>query len=228
MPKRYGIKDKDLVVSHIITLVMTGRLRGGDRIDRNEIAGDLGLSRVPVQEAVVQLEHDGILCTRYHRGAYVEPFDEAAVREHHELYGVLTGIASARAAADPAPRILPQLSNALQSMRTAKDAKAFHQASVIYRRTINKAYAGPRLRAAIRGSLSFAPAEFWIAHPRAKSDFLPGFEDETAAIERHDAAAARELCARRGGEMAAVMLTELRRRGVLTGVQTPSDSANSP
>jgi len=75
MPKKYGVKEKDLVVSHVVNLVLTGKLRSGDRVDRNEIANDLGLSRVPIQEAVVQLEHDGILSTQYHRGAYVERFD---------------------------------------------------------------------------------------------------------------------------------------------------------
>ena len=103
MPKRYGVKEKDQVVSHVINLVLTGKLRSGDRVDRNEIAHELGLSRVPIQEAVVQLEHDGILSTRYHRGAFVERFDESVVLEHHELYGMLNGIASARAAADPRP-----------------------------------------------------------------------------------------------------------------------------
>ena len=104
MPKKYGVKEKDLVVSHVVNLVLTGKLRSGDRVDRNEIAQELGLSRVPIQEAVVQLEHDGILSTQYHRGAYVERFDESVVREHHELYGMLSGLASARAAVDGLPR----------------------------------------------------------------------------------------------------------------------------
>jgi DNA-binding GntR family transcriptional regulator len=65
-------------------------------VDRNEIAEELGLSRVPVHEAVVQLERDGVLSTRYRRGAFVERFDEMVMLENHELYGVLNGIASAR------------------------------------------------------------------------------------------------------------------------------------
>ena len=109
MPKKYGVKEKDLVVSHVVNLVLTGKLRSGDRLDRNEIAEQLGLSRVPVQEAVVQLEHDGVLSTRYHRGAFVERFDADSVLENHELYGVLNGIASARAAANPSPRLLHRL-----------------------------------------------------------------------------------------------------------------------
>ena len=85
MPKKYGVKEKDLVVAHVVNLILTGKLRSGDRMDRNEIARELGVSRVPIQEAVVQLEHDGILSTRYHRGAFIELFDESVVREHHEL-----------------------------------------------------------------------------------------------------------------------------------------------
>ena len=65
MPKKYGAKEKDLVVSHVVSLVLTGKLRSGDRLDRNEIAEQLGLSRVPVQEAVVELEHIGVVSTRY-------------------------------------------------------------------------------------------------------------------------------------------------------------------
>ncbi|PRC60947.1 GntR family transcriptional regulator, partial [Mycobacterium sp. ITM-2017-0098] len=68
MPKKYGVKEKDLVVTHVVNMVLTGKLRSKRSPDRNEIAQELGLSRVPVQEAVVQLEHDGILSTRYHRG----------------------------------------------------------------------------------------------------------------------------------------------------------------
>ncbi len=29
MPKRYGVKEKDLVVSHVVNMVLTGKLRSG-------------------------------------------------------------------------------------------------------------------------------------------------------------------------------------------------------
>ncbi|CQD03065.1 HTH-type transcriptional regulator [Mycolicibacterium conceptionense] len=101
MPKNYGVKEKDQVVTHIINLVMTGKLRSGDRIDRNEIVRDLGLSRVPIQEAVVQLEHDGILSTRYHRGAFVSRFDEATVP--NTTSSTASSTASPRPAVPPTP-----------------------------------------------------------------------------------------------------------------------------
>ena len=222
MPKKYGVKEKDLVVAHVVNLILTGKLRSGDRVDRNEIAHDLGLSRVPIQEAVVQLEHDGILSTRYHRGAFVERFDEAVVREHHELYGVLTGMAAGRAAAAGDPSVLNRLTALMGVMRTAKDPRSFQEAAWEYRRVINDAYAGPRLAAMIGASQTFIPRAFWLAYLRNIDDMLPIYEMETAAIERADADAARAACVARADEMSRIMLTELVRRGVFRAAGTPS------
>ena len=202
MPKKYGVKEKDQVVNHILNLVLTGKLRSGDRVDRNEIALGLGVSRVPIQEALVQLEHDGIVSTRYHRGAFVERFDEATVLEHHELDGLLNGIASARAATNPTPRILGQLDALMRSLRTAKDARAFSEITAEYRRTVNDEYAGPRLHATIRASQDLIPHAFWMSYQNNRDDMLPFYEDETSAIQRRDPEAARAACVGRSYLMA--------------------------
>lgn len=216
MPKKYGVKEKDLVVSHILHLLLTGKLRSGDRVDRNEIALGLGVSRVPIQEALVQLEHDGIVSTRYHRGAFVERFDEATVLEHHELDGLLNGIASARAATNPTPRILGQLDSLLRSLRTAKDSRVFTDLAAEYRRTVNDEYAGPRLHATIRASQNLVPRLFWTTYQGGRDEMLPFYEDETAAIHRRDPDAARTACVDRSYLMAQTMLAELFRRQVFT------------
>jgi DNA-binding GntR family transcriptional regulator len=214
MPKKYGLKEKDQVVLHILNLVLTGKLRSGDRVDRNEIAQGLRVSRVPIQEALVQLEHDGIVSTRYHRGAFVERFDEDTVLEHHELDGMLNGIASARAAANPTPRILGQLDELMRSLRTAKDSRVFSEIVEQYRRTVNDEYAGPRLHATIRASQSLIPRAFWMTYQNGSDEMLSCYEDETAAIHQRDPEAARAVCVGRSGLMARSMLAELVRRRV--------------
>jgi DNA-binding GntR family transcriptional regulator len=224
MPKKYGIKEKDLVVSHVVNLVLTGKLRSGDRVDRNEIAQELGLSRVPIQEAVVQLEHDGILSTQYHRGAYVERFDEAVVREHHELYGLLSGIASARAAVDGLPRVLDALGALMDVMRSSKESRGFQETTWQYRRVLNDEYAGPRLQAAIRASQTFIPRAFWVNYLNNHDEMLPFYEAETAAIHRRDPDGARAACVERSEAMARIMLAELVRRGVFRPSGAPLHS----
>jgi DNA-binding GntR family transcriptional regulator len=228
MPKKYGVKEKDLVVSHVVNLVLTGKLRSGDRIDRNEIAQELGLSRVPIQEAVVQLEHDGVLSTQYHRGAYVERFDESVVREHHELYGLLCGLASARAAVDGLPRVLDRLSALIDAMRTSKESRAFQETAWQFRRVINEEYAGPRLQAAIRASQTLIPRGFWLGYLNNQTEMLPFYEAEAAAIQRRDPDGARAACTLRSEAMARIMLGELVRRGVLRPSGAAWPAASSP
>jgi DNA-binding GntR family transcriptional regulator len=225
MPKKYGVKEKDLVVSHVVNLVLTGKLRSGDRLDRNEIAEQLGLSRVPIQEAVVQLEHDGVLSTRYHRGAYVERFDEGVVREHHELYGVLNGIASARAATSRTPKMLDGLLTMLDALRAGKESRAFQETAWRYRKTVNDEYAGPRLQAAIRASQTLMPRTFWTAYQNSHGELLRYYEAETVAISDRDPVAARSACVDRAEAMGRIMLTELVRRRVLA---PPAASPHEP
>jgi len=227
MPKKYGVKEKDLVVAHVVNLVLTGKLRSGDRLDRNEIAEDLGLSRVPVQEAVVQLEHDGVLLTRYHRGAFVQRFDEDVVLENHELYGVLNGIASARAAADPTPKLIHKLEKALDTLRASAGTRAFYDDVRRYRKTINDGYAGPRLRAAIHAAQIFMPQSYSTTFLGSHDELVPFFVAETDAIRNRDPGAARTACVDLAEVMGRNLLTELVRRRVL-GPNSATDGSATP
>ncbi len=220
MPKRYGVKDKDVVVAHILELLLSGRLRSGDRVDRNDIAAALGLSRVPIQEALGQLEHDGILVTRYHRGAFVQQFDEAALREHHEVHGLLTGAVSARAAADPRPGVLADLDRWMAVMRSAATPGEYLAGADRFRDALVKEYAGPRLTASIQASRSLMPQAFWASYPPGPAQLLPFAEVENAAIRRRDPAAARRVCIDRADLMADVVITDLQRCGVFPALHS--------
>jgi DNA-binding GntR family transcriptional regulator len=215
VPKKYGIKEKDLVVEHVMNMMMTGRLRTGDRIDRSEIANDLGISRVPIQEAMVQLEHDGIIASRYHRGAFVERFDAATILEHHEIYGALNGLSAERAAADASGRIIDRLELLLETMQTTVDAQKFQEAAWVYRQSIYNEYAGPRLYAYLRALQSLIPQAFWDGYLGHREEMLVLYVEETDAIRRHDLVAARRVNVRRGELHGRIMIDELRRRGVI-------------
>lgn len=221
MPKRYGVKEKDQVVAHILEQLLSGRLRSGDRVDRNEITAALGMSRVPVQEALVQLEHDGILVTHYHRGAFVQRFDEATLREHHEVHGMLTGAVSARAAAEPTPEVLEELTRAMSIMRDADTSPSYLEGADRFQDALINGYAGPRLAATIRSSRSFMPRQFWAEYDETQAHLLPLIEAEYAAIRRKSPASARRLCIDRADLMADLLITELDQRGVFADLDSP-------
>ncbi len=215
MPKRYGVKDKDVAVAHIVSGLLEGRLRTGDRIDRTEIAANLGMSRVPVQEAVNQLERDGIVTIPYHRGVFLERFDAGVVREHYEIYGALCAIASARAASTrPAP-LLSRLRELSAEMAAAIDAEEFESRSWEFRRAINSEVAGPRLRAAIGSFAGFMPTAFLVASIDRGRHLRPSYSDELGAIEAGDAERAGRVVVLRSERMAETIIDELCRRGVL-------------
>lgn len=214
MPKVYGVKEKDVAVAHIVDQILTGELRTGDRVDRTEVAARLGMSRVPVQEAILQLERDGILVVRYHRGAFVEPFDAAVVREHYEVYGALSGIACARAATGRSAETVAELSELVDGMADASTPQDFEERVVRFRRVVNHGFAGPRLRAALTAFSSFMPRAFWMNYADLAALMLPHYCVELAAILSGDAEAARQVCADRAAAQALVVVRELERRGV--------------
>src|ERR1017187_6467105 len=77
--------------------IRDGRLRSGARIKADEIAQQLGLSRMPVREAIRQLDSEGLLTIRPNRGAVVTTLDPEEVLELFQMRSVLEGLAVRRA-----------------------------------------------------------------------------------------------------------------------------------
>jgi DNA-binding GntR family transcriptional regulator len=59
-------KTSAAVVSYVLEELFDGRLKSGDRIELDAVCAVLGVSRIPVREAMVMLERDGIVSTKYH------------------------------------------------------------------------------------------------------------------------------------------------------------------
>ena len=82
---------------HIRGLIFGGELRPGDRVPQDDIARTLGISRIPVREALIALEREGWVRIEMHRGAFISAIDAQVVRDHYELYGLVYGFAARRA-----------------------------------------------------------------------------------------------------------------------------------
>lgn len=77
--------------------IRDGRFGGGDRIKAEDIAVQLGVSRMPVREAIRQLDSEGLLTIRPNRGAVVTRLSRDEVRELFEMRAVLEGLVMRRA-----------------------------------------------------------------------------------------------------------------------------------
>ena len=77
--------------------IRDGRLPSGARIKAEEIAAELGLSRMPVREAIRQLDSEGLVTIKPNRGAAVTQLNADDIVELFEMRSVLEGLAIRRA-----------------------------------------------------------------------------------------------------------------------------------
>jgi DNA-binding GntR family transcriptional regulator len=71
----------DFVYDHIEELLLTKKLKCGDRINEQSLEEELGVSRTPVREAVRRLSNEGIVTLYPNRFAEVITFDENSIKE---------------------------------------------------------------------------------------------------------------------------------------------------
>jgi DNA-binding GntR family transcriptional regulator len=77
--------------------IASGRIRGGDVVDPNPIAIALGLSRVPVREAMVRLATEGFLTSRQNRSMIVTELGAFEIQELYDIRAELEALAARRA-----------------------------------------------------------------------------------------------------------------------------------
>jgi DNA-binding GntR family transcriptional regulator len=82
----------------ILDEISSGQLAPGDRIIQEQLAQALGVSRQPVQQALMLLRNQGVLQDAPGRGLHVAPLDPEHVSHMYDLRAVIEGLACRRAA----------------------------------------------------------------------------------------------------------------------------------
>ena len=73
--------------------IMRGVLKGGQPLRQDELAAQFGLSRIPVREALRQLEGEGLVTVNPHRGAVVSTLSSDELQEICEIRSALETMA---------------------------------------------------------------------------------------------------------------------------------------
>ncbi|GJD53470.1 HTH-type transcriptional regulator LutR [Methylobacterium crusticola] len=92
------------VYAAIFNEVTEGRLAPNTRLIQDELAEAYGVSRQPVQQALLLLRNHGIVRDAPRRGLVVAPLEASFVRNLYEVRGVLEGLTSRLAAERGAAR----------------------------------------------------------------------------------------------------------------------------
>ena len=86
------------VCEALLSAITAGKYSQEAHLTQEAIAESLGVSRQPVQQALLLLRSQGILINAPGRGLMVAPLEESRVRNLYDIREVLDGLASAKAA----------------------------------------------------------------------------------------------------------------------------------
>jgi DNA-binding GntR family transcriptional regulator len=153
--------------AYIRRLIFDGELKQGTRLPQDQIAQALGVSRIPIREAVVALEREGWVTTRLHRGAFIDAFDEATIRDHYELYGLVYGIAARRAASRDDQEMVVRLADLAQQISSTQDPREVESLAFSFHRTVVAGANSPRIRVVLRAMSALVPGPFFELVPDA-------------------------------------------------------------
>jgi DNA-binding GntR family transcriptional regulator len=156
------------VADHMRRKIFEGTLKVGERIPQDEIAAELGVSRVPVREAVIALDREGWVIIEPHRGAFVTGLDENSTRDHYELLGRVYGYGARRAAERGSDEQIAALAAVHRQLQTATDPHEFSQLNVDFLRRMVSMAASRRVSSTIRlMAVSIVPGDFFAGIPEA-------------------------------------------------------------
>jgi DNA-binding GntR family transcriptional regulator len=105
--------------------ILTGVFPPGERLRQDALAEAIGVSRIPVRSALIQLESDGLITFHPYRGAVVNRLTVAEMREIYEIRGLLEAHALRKAMDSMTPERLERLEQLARELDEVDDGEAF-------------------------------------------------------------------------------------------------------
>lgn len=151
---------------HLREMIFSGRLPPGQKVDQERLADDLGVSKLPVREALIGLEKEGLIENVPRRGAFVASLTPDDIRDHYQIYGLVSGLAAERAASTLGAEELKRLGAIQREMelgaqRDKPDPQLLESLNDEFHRIINRAGGSRRLSAVIRSLAGSIPPGFF-------------------------------------------------------------------
>jgi DNA-binding GntR family transcriptional regulator len=203
---------KDAAAAYLREQILTGRLVPGTKIDQDEISEELGMSRLPVREALIELAHESLIDAVPRRGAFVAHLDRADILDHYRIFGLIAGLAASRAATALTEEQLADLRGVHESFVAATDPDDKAYWNHEFHKVINQA-GGSRRLVSVLGLLSRSlPVRYF--------KFVPQWADISAghharilqALEARDAHEAQRVVEHHlaeSGDLAVEILQEM-------------------
>ena len=180
--------------------IAAGQFAPGDRIIQEQIAQTLGVSRQPVQQALMLLRNQGVLQDAPGRGLIVSPLDVAHVQHMYDIRAVIEGLAARRAAelgAQRAAKAGPALIEAGRRAVAVGSVAKMIAADMKFHEFIYALSGNPMIALAMSTHLTYtqrvmgevllrdeAPRDIWDQHAEILAAVAAGDGDRAEALVR--------------------------------------------
>lgn len=200
---------KDAAAEFIRQGIVSGTFGPGAKVDQDEIAGILGISRLPVREALIELAQKGFVAAIPRRGAFVVELSVEDVEDHFEVVGMVFALAARRAAEEMDASQLEQLRSLHRECEAAPDPDTNRE----FVRTINRAGSSRMLRSILQFLGGALPGSYYPASPAWAATEAKYRKRILAALEARDADAAAATAIEHLRECGRLTIEVLRERG---------------
>ena len=104
-------KISEQVYEYLRSAIMTGRFAPGERLDLEELVGQLKVSKMPIKEAVARLASEGLLDIQARRGTYVSRVDARDLAETFAVRRALELLAGELAVEHVTPQAITRMND---------------------------------------------------------------------------------------------------------------------
>lgn len=207
---------KDTVATYIRDLIFNGHLLRGERIDQDAVAEILGVSKLPVREALITLEAAALVDIVPRRGSFVAQITKDDLVDHYRIYASIEMIAAERAAETLNGADLDALRRNITAMRETPEGAAREKLNNDFHRVINKAGGSRRLHVLIKGLEAMMFADFYRAGDGWTDRAIDDHQKIVDALEQRDGKTAAEIMRRHIIDGGAHAIAILEHRGFWT------------
>ena len=165
-----------IVADHLRTAILDGELKPGDWLRQQQIAEELGVSPMPVREALTKLAAEGVVEHVPYRGARVTIFSTDDVSDLYANRALLESMAAAAAARNITPEELGELRDLQSQMRGELTSGRLSEYSQLNRRFHRVLYVASR-----RDYLVRALDRIWSAFPTMMMSYYAQTASEALA-----------------------------------------------
>jgi DNA-binding GntR family transcriptional regulator len=202
--------------TYIRRLIFDGELQQGTRLPQDQIARALGVSRIPVREAVVALEREGWVTTRLHKGAFINSFDADTIRDHYGLFALIYGLAVRRTIARNDPEVIARLAELAREVASTDDPATVGRGAIAFHSLVVEAAHSPRIPVVLRAMSALVPGPFFEVVPAAIAPEQKGLTAIARLAKKGDADRAVEEYAKMFKLQADAVVELFRQRNLVT------------